>query len=80
VHARLILYKRIANAAGADELDDLQAEVIDRFGPLPGAARQLFQVTALKLRMHALGIRRSTSAPRAGGSSSPPTPPSTRSP
>jgi transcription-repair coupling factor (superfamily II helicase) len=35
VHARLILYKRIANAAHADELDDLQAEVIDRFGALP---------------------------------------------
>jgi transcription-repair coupling factor (superfamily II helicase) len=58
VHARLILYKRIANAASTGELDDLQAEVIDRFGPLPDAARQLLQVTALKLRMQALGIRR----------------------
>jgi transcription-repair coupling factor (superfamily II helicase) len=28
------------------------------FGPLPDAARQLLQVTALKLRMQALGIRR----------------------
>jgi transcription-repair coupling factor (superfamily II helicase) len=58
VHARLILYKRIANATHADELDDLQAEVIDRFGALPEPLQQLFRVTGLKLRMQALGIRR----------------------
>jgi len=56
VHGRLILYKRIANAASSDELDNLQAEVIDRFGALPEPLRQLFQVTALKLRMQALGV------------------------
>ena len=37
VHMRLILYKRIAGAASADDLDDLKAEIFDRFGPLPPA-------------------------------------------
>jgi transcription-repair coupling factor (superfamily II helicase) len=58
VHTRLILYKRIANAEGADELDDLRAEVVDRFGLLPEPLKQLFRLTGLKLRMQQLGIRR----------------------
>jgi transcription-repair coupling factor (superfamily II helicase) len=58
VHARLILYKRIANAADAVELEDLHAEFVDRFGPLPPPLRALFRVTELKLAMAALGIRR----------------------
>ncbi len=58
VHARLILYKRIANAASEDDLDDLRAEVVDRFGPLPEPLKQLFRVTLLKLKMQTLGIRR----------------------
>jgi transcription-repair coupling factor (superfamily II helicase) len=58
VHTRLILYKRIANAERTDQLDDLRAEVVDRFGALPEPLRQLFRVTDLKLRMQPLGIRR----------------------
>ena len=58
VHARLILYKRIANAKTEDDLDDLRAEVVDRFGSLPLPLAQLFRITALKLRMQHLGIRR----------------------
>jgi len=58
VHARLILYKRIANAASEDDLDDLRAEVVDRFGPLPEPLKQLFRVTGLKLLMQPLGVRR----------------------
>ncbi|MAT83170.1 MAG: transcription-repair coupling factor [Gammaproteobacteria bacterium] len=58
VHARLILYKRISNAENDEQLDDLRAEVVDRFGPLPEPLRQLFRVTALKLHMQPLGIRR----------------------
>jgi transcription-repair coupling factor (superfamily II helicase) len=58
VHTRLILYKRIANAEREDDLDDLHAEVVDRFGALPEPLKQLFRVTGLKLRMQRLGIRR----------------------
>jgi transcription-repair coupling factor (superfamily II helicase) len=56
VHARLILYKRIANAGTDDELDQLQIEMIDRFGLLPVATQQLFKVTHLKLLAESLGI------------------------
>jgi len=58
VQTRLGLYKRIATAADAQALDDLQAEVGDRFGALPTAAAQLFQVARLTLRCRQLGIRR----------------------
>ena len=58
VHMRLILYKRIANAGTFDQLDDLKAETIDRFGPLPEAARALFRTTEIKLTSDSLGIGR----------------------
>ncbi len=57
VHARLVLYKRIASASDADALDSLQAEMIDRFGLLPDATRNLFRIAELRLRAEALGIR-----------------------
>ena len=58
VHARLILYKRMANAAEREELEDLYAEIIDRFGAMPEPLKNLFQMTQLKLRMAPLGILR----------------------
>ena len=58
VHARLVLYKRIAGAADQDALDDLKVEIIDRFGPLPEPLRNLLRVAALKLRAAAIGIDR----------------------
>lgn len=64
VHTRLVMYKRIANARTEAELDELQVEMIDRFGLLPDATRNLFRVTALKLRADALGIERWRGWPR----------------
>jgi transcription-repair coupling factor (superfamily II helicase) len=58
VHGRLILYKRIANAASTEELNDLYAEFVDRFGLPPDPLKRLFKVTALKLRAQPLGIVR----------------------
>jgi transcription-repair coupling factor (superfamily II helicase) len=58
VHIRLQLYKRMAGAADAPRLDDLEAEVIDRFGPLPPPAKTLLAVHRLRQRAAALGIRR----------------------
>ncbi len=58
VHLRLQLYKRMAGAADAAQLDDLQVEMIDRFGPLPPPAQTMFHVHRLKLRAASLGIRR----------------------
>lgn len=56
IHERLIMYKRIANAKDKAQLRDLQIEMIDRFGLLPQAAKQLLMVTGLKLLAGQLGI------------------------
>src|SRR6185295_1887557 len=58
VHTRLGLYKRIAAAADASTLDELQTEIGDRFGALPLPAVQLLQVARLTQRCRGLGIRR----------------------
>ncbi len=56
VHARLVLYKRIANAKNQHELDELRVELIDRFGLIPDAAKNLFALTTLKLKAEQIGI------------------------
>lgn len=58
VHTRLTLYKRIAGARDDAALGDMQVEMIDRFGLLPQATKNLFAIAALKLRAAALGIRK----------------------
>ncbi len=56
IHLRLILYKRIASAQNADELDELRVEFIDRFGLLPESTKNLFAVTEVKLLAEKVGI------------------------
>ena len=58
VHNRLILYKRISNARNQEELDELQVEMIDRFGLLPEPVKTLFAVTSIKLDAELLGFRK----------------------
>lgn len=58
VHARLILYKRIASAADESELELLREEIVDRFGEYTTPVRNLFRVTSLKQRAEPLGIKR----------------------
>ena len=58
IHTRLTLYKRIASAPDASALRDLQVEMIDRFGLLPQQTKYLFQVTELRQKARAIGIRR----------------------
>ncbi len=66
VHARLILYKRIASATDADALRELQVEMIDRFGLLPQPVKDLFAITELKLLALPLGIRKIDAGDTAG--------------
>jgi transcription-repair coupling factor (superfamily II helicase) len=58
VHLRLVMYKRIASARDAEELRELQVEMIDRFGLLPEPARNLFRVAELKLTAMPMGVRK----------------------
>jgi transcription-repair coupling factor (superfamily II helicase) len=56
ISTRLVLYKRIAQAQGTEALKDIQVEMIDRFGLLPEATKQLFIQAEIRLRAQALGI------------------------
>ncbi|MGA6096644.1 transcription-repair coupling factor [Stutzerimonas marianensis] len=66
VHARLILYKRIANATDEDGLKELQVEMIDRFGLLPEPTKHLVRLTLLKLHAEKLGITKIDAGPQGG--------------
>jgi len=67
IHLRLVLYKRIANAASDAELEALVAELGDRFGHLPAATHNLLRITALRLRALECGVAR-LQAGASGGS------------
>ncbi len=56
VQLRLLFYKRIANAKTVSELDEIQVEMIDRFGLLPDALKNLFALAELKQQADQLGI------------------------
>ncbi|MFB6434631.1 MAG: transcription-repair coupling factor [Candidatus Malihini olakiniferum] len=58
VNTRLTFYKRIASAKIDNELDELKVELIDRFGTLPDATRNLLHIVALRQRAQTLGIKR----------------------
>ncbi len=66
VHTRLVLYKRIAHAQDEQELEALQVEMIDRFGLLPEAIKNLFQLSELKCLAKKLGIKKIVSGPQGG--------------
>ena len=58
VNQRLAFYKRLAGAAGDDELADLRAELQDRFGPLPEPAEQLVDIVRIRIAARVLGVER----------------------
>ncbi|MCT4704191.1 transcription-repair coupling factor [Enterobacteriaceae bacterium H20N1] len=58
VNTRLSFYKRIASAKTGHELDELKVELIDRFGLLPDAARNLLDIAALRQQAQKLGVRK----------------------
>ncbi len=53
---RIELYKRIASAQSFGQLRDLQAELLDRFGPAPESVQTLFELARLRVRASNLGI------------------------
>ena len=58
VHVRLALYKRIAAAVDESALEELTAELVDRFGELPPQTQNLLRNARLRLIARRLGIRR----------------------
>jgi len=67
VSLRLSLYKRIASCKNKRELDDIQVELIDRFGLLPQPTKNLVHIAKLRLKAQTIGISR-IEASNAGGS------------
>lgn len=60
VNQRLVLYKKISDAKDQSILDELQIEMIDRFGLLPEYTKNLFKIASLKLKSETLGIKKIT--------------------
>lgn len=58
VHERLVLYKRMANCVDDEQLDDMQRELIDRFGLFPDPAKALLNCHRLRIAAKPLGIIR----------------------
>ncbi|HET7754368.1 MAG TPA: TRCF domain-containing protein, partial [Anaeromyxobacteraceae bacterium] len=63
VHQRLYFYKRFAQASTDEDLDEVRAEIIDRFGDPPGEVDALCEVMQVKVRLRALRIRALEAAP-----------------
>ncbi|KTF18453.1 transcription-repair coupling factor [Pseudoalteromonas sp. H105] len=66
VNARLGIYKRVASCATVEDMDELQVELIDRFGLLPDATKNLFSLQQLKLKACELGIKKIEANPKGG--------------
>jgi len=56
IHTRLTLYKRIASTTNESQLEALQIEMIDRFGLLPSATKNLFLQSKLRFEAESLGV------------------------
>lgn len=66
VHSRLTLYKRISSAKTDEGLDNLQVEMIDRFGLLPEQTKNLIRQTKLRIAAEKLGIVKADVSARSG--------------
>jgi transcription-repair coupling factor (superfamily II helicase) len=56
VSQRLVLYRRLAGAPDAADVDGLRDELLDRFGPLPPEVERLLGVIRLKVHARRLGV------------------------
>jgi transcription-repair coupling factor (superfamily II helicase) len=53
---RFDFYKRLSRAAATAEIDDMRAEMLDRFGKIPDPAENLLKLIKLKIRLEPLRI------------------------
>ena len=54
---RLEAYRRLATVANHSEVDDIESEWLDRYGPLPAPAQALLRIGHLRAECARLGIR-----------------------
>jgi transcription-repair coupling factor (superfamily II helicase) len=58
VNQRLAFYKRLAGAVGDADIDELRAELADRYGPPPEPALRLLDIVRIRVVARALGIEK----------------------
>lgn len=63
VHQRLSLYRRLSAARSDEEIDRLESELVDRFGPLAPEASSLLWLIRVKVHLKRLGIDALTVGP-----------------
>jgi transcription-repair coupling factor (superfamily II helicase) len=56
VNSRLSLYKKLAGCKNQNQIREFQIELIDRFGLLPQAAKNLVKIAEMKLQAKHIGI------------------------
>jgi transcription-repair coupling factor (superfamily II helicase) len=54
---RLEAYRRLAMVTTAREVDDIRAEWVDRYGPVPEPAQRLLAIGRLRAECHRTGVR-----------------------
>jgi transcription-repair coupling factor (superfamily II helicase) len=64
VHTRLSLYKRMASAETATQLDAINEELVDRFGRLPDPAQALMDVHRLRITAKPYGVQKIDAGPK----------------
>jgi transcription-repair coupling factor (superfamily II helicase) len=64
LHLRLSLYRRLAALQSDTEIESFAAEMIDRFGPLPGEVEQLLQLVAIKALCRQAHIEKVEAGPK----------------
>jgi len=63
VHQRLSLYKRLATADRAEQIDAMLEEITDRFGKLPAQGQTLFDLHRLRVLAKPYGVMKIDAAP-----------------
>lgn len=61
---RMTLYRRLASMEDQMEIDGFAAEMIDRFGKLPGEVQQLLQIVAIKRLCRLAGVEKIDAGPK----------------
>jgi transcription-repair coupling factor (superfamily II helicase) len=64
VHVRLNLYKRLATADKAEQIDGLLEEITDRFGKLPPQGQTLFDTHRLRVLAKPYGVQKIDAGPK----------------
>ena len=61
---RLGLYRRISGLASDAELEAMEAELVDRFGPVPAEVKNLLDIVDLKRLCRSAGVERVEAGPK----------------